>query len=394
MRAFRALALLTACAASVGAGTAGGKTNLPALPPYGGAYQPQTVDERGIWMLADEDEREVRDSKFLIHDAALETYVREVLCRTVGQDRCLGVRVYIERVPAFNANMAPNGKMVVWSGLLLRVRNEAELAAVLGHEFAHFEERHSLLAYKQRRLASDVIMWASFLGNTGYLGNTRSLIQSTALGSVFQYSRAQETSADLKAFSYLAASGYRTGAFADIWARIMDEADATAAGRKRRSQRYDQVAFFSSHPTSLDRATYLRALAVQAGDQGEVDDVRFHAAMAAWLPQFLDDQLKLNDFGGTEYLLGQLAGSDWTPALLYARGELYRMRGNPRDLVAAAQFYRDALAKGATDPAIYRNLGTTLLRNGDAAGGRQALADYLRLQPDASDKAMIATLIQ
>jgi len=145
-------------------------------------------------------------------------------------------------------------------------------------------------------------MWASFLGNTGYLGNTRSLIQSTALGSVFQYSRAQETSADLKAFSYLAASGYRTGAFADIWARIMDEADATAAGRKRRSQRYDQVAFFSSHPTSLDRATYLRALAVQAGDQGEVDDVRFHAAMAAWLPQFLDDQLKLNDFGGTEYL--------------------------------------------------------------------------------------------
>lgn len=388
MNTIRGLAMFATGVASIFAASAFGKTNLPPLPPYAGAYQPQTVDERGIWMTADEDERKLRDSKFVIHDTGLETYVRDVLCRTVGQDRCNGVRIYIIRLAAFNASMAPNGTLSVYSGLLLRVKNEAELAAVLGHEFAHFEERHTLYSYKQMRLATDIGMWAAFLGSTGLL------IQDAAVGSIYQFSRQQETAADLRAFSYIAASEYRPGAFADIWNRMMDEADATAAGRMRRSRRYDRVPFFATHPTNLDRATYLRTLAVRAGDEGKTDDARFHAAMAAWLPQFLDDQLKLNDFGGTEYLLAQLAGTDWTPTLLYARGELYRMRGNPRDLVAAAQFYREAISKGGTDPAVYRSLGLSLLRSGDVGGGRQALEDYLRLQPDARDKAMIATLIQ
>ena len=48
------------------------------------------------------------------------------------------------RTPYFNASMAPNGMMQVWSGLLLRVDNEAQLAAVLGHEIGHYLARHSV----------------------------------------------------------------------------------------------------------------------------------------------------------------------------------------------------------------------------------------------------------
>jgi hypothetical protein len=381
------LALL-AGAALCGPAPAAVKTRLTQLPPYAGAYQPQGVDERGIWMQADEDERELRDSKFVLHDPALENYVRQVLCNTVGADRCRGVRLYIVRVPYFNASMAPNGTMRVWTGLLLRVRSEAELAAVLGHEFAHFEERHTLASFRRQRAATDVVAWASFLGTSA------PAVQQIAIGSIFSFSREQEREADIRAFTYLAASQYRAEAGADIWDRQMDEADATAAGRKQRSQRYDRVAFFADHPTSLERAKYLHTLATKEGNEGEDGATAYTAALSKWRGEFLQDQLKLNDFAGTEYLLSQLAKDGWTADLLFARGELYRLRGNPRDLVAAAQFYRDALAGGSADPLVHRSLGMVLLRSAATAEGCSELRQYLALRPDASDAAMVATLIE
>ena len=44
---------------------------LPTLPPYAGAYQPQGMDERGLWMMVDEDERLLRDSKAVVSDPKL-----------------------------------------------------------------------------------------------------------------------------------------------------------------------------------------------------------------------------------------------------------------------------------------------------------------------------------
>ena len=122
-----------------------------ATAPSVADYQPQGTDERGLWMEMEEAERTLKTSDFVIRDSALNAYVASgVLCRTVGAERCKAARVYIVRTPYFNANMAPNGMMQVWSGLLLRTRNEAQLAAVLGHEFAHFEQRHSLQAVPRR----------------------------------------------------------------------------------------------------------------------------------------------------------------------------------------------------------------------------------------------------
>jgi predicted Zn-dependent protease len=357
------------------------------LPPYVEAYQPQGTDERGIWMLADEDERVLRDSKFIISDPAIRNYVASVLCRTVGNDRCRGVRIYVLRVAAFNANMAPNGTMQVWSGLLLRVRSEAELAAVLGHEFAHFELRHGLAGYRQQRTMQDIAAWAGLLG-----GQYAVAIQQGAIGSMYQFSREQERQADLLSLKYLKQSPYSAQASAHIWQRLMDESDATALGRKQKSSRYNRVPFFATHPTNLERATYLAALAKDEPEKPEGEGV-YVKALGRWRLQFLADQLRLNDFGGTEYLLAQLAKSGWTPDLLFARGELYRMRGQPRDLVTAADFYRAAVV-GQPDLAdAYRGLGLALLRSDSREEGSVALRRYLLLNPSAPDAAMLSSLI-
>jgi Zn-dependent protease with chaperone function len=397
------IACLALAAAWLCVGTPSRAEPIPTLPPYVDAYQPQGVDERGIWMRADEEERQLRDSKAVIHDPQLDQYLRDVVCRTVGTDRCRNVRIYVVRDADFNAWMTPNGMMGVNSGLLLRTRDESELAAILGHEFAHFELRHSLLSYKRQRSAGDILAWAGVaaagVATYGSYNSARSSwrsyqsIQISVYGTVFSNSREQERDADLLSMAYLRTSPYDPRCFADVWDRVMDEADATAHGRRQRSTRYDRVSFFSTHPATVERADYLRALAVSMAKQGEDGGDRYERVMATWRPQFLADQLKLNDFEGTDYLIGELASKRWTPDLLFARGELYRMRGNPRDLVSAVTFYRDAIAQDPANAEAYRGMGLAQLRSRDPAGG-DTLKKYLAMKPDAPDRAMISTLVQ
>lgn len=358
------------------------------LPPYVAAYQPTNVDERGAWMMADEDERHLRDSADVIRDPALNDYVRGVLCRTVGEDRCKSVRLYILHVPAFNATMSANGTMTIWSGALLRLRNEAELGAVLGHEFGHFELRHVLGSFRNKRTGTDLMAWASIL-----MANSLAF-QTMTIGGFYSFDRQQETAADMIGVRYLATSPYPSAAAADVWDRLMGESDATAIGRHRKANQKYSAGFFATHPTNLTRATYLRDAAREIADDGSPEGDAYRAAMAPWLPMFLNDQIKLNDFGGSEYLLGQLARDGWTTPLLFARAELYRERGNPRDLASAAGFYRDAIARGDAVPEAYRGLGLALIRSQQIAPGKDALREYLRRRPGAGDAALISTLVE
>ena len=381
-----------AAAVLAAAGTSAIPDKAP-LPPFTVGYEPSTVDERGIWMEADESERKLRDSKSVIHDESLNRYIKDVLCRTVGAERCRGARVYVQEVPAFNASMAPNGTMVVWSGLLLRVRSEAELAAVLGHEFAHFELRHTVAAFKQRRNATDIAAWAVVLGG---LTNTDTRdLQQSLYASMFRYSREEEQEADLLGFKYLAAAGYPTVAAPDLWKHLMAEQDASAIGRGQKPKHRYEAGFFDDHPTDLKRAEYLTQEAEKIGDMGrDPRAAELRAAVAPLLPRLLEAQIKLNDFGGTEYILEQHAADrGWTGDLLFARGELYRLRGNPRDIAASVDFYHQALAAGYSNPQLQRNLGLSLLRNGQLTEGTAVLSEYLRLSPDANDAKAIKALI-
>jgi beta-barrel assembly-enhancing protease len=348
-------------------------------------YKPVDDDERGLWLEMDEQEKEIKNSKFLVKDAALNDYVRKVLCKAVGADRCGATRLYIIRTPYFNASMAPNGMMVVWTGLLLRARNEAELATVLAHEFGHFENLHSIQSFRDIRAKTDAMAWLSFLPyGVGLIG------QVSLIGSVFSFNRDMERQADLASLDYMAANGYQPMAASNIWEQLRAEMDATAAERHVKSRKDKNGGFFATHPNTGDRMEYLRAAAVKkAGGNYSDGAAEYRVAMAEWWPKLIDDQIKLNDFGATEFLIGQLATTGWTPELLYARGELYRTRGKDGDFQTAVGFYRQSIAAGSDIPENWRGLGIALMRSGAKETGQKALRDYLAKRPDATDKAMI-----
>lgn len=367
----------------------------PPPPPFAGVYQPQGVDEIGFWREADEDERALANAPEVIRDEALNGYVRGVLCATVGKDRCAATRVYILRVPFFNASMTANGTMRVYSGLLLRMRNEAELGAILGHEFGHFERRHSVALFKAHRSGSDVLSWALMLASMapGYQARSNfDNLRWSVYGQLYRYGRDQEREADLLGLGYLNNGALRPQAAASVWRNLMTEAEASSRARGQSKPRFDKLAFSASHPPSAERAATMEALAAADGDTRDDGADRYATAMAPWLPMFLDDQIKLNDFGGSDYLISMLAERGWTARLWLARGDLYRARGNPRDLVNAADFYANAVAADPDLPEAYRGLGLSLLKTARPTEGRTALRRYLRLKPDAPDAGMIATL--
>lgn len=381
------LAALSLLIAPVGQATAQAVVTPAYGAPTTAIYTPTDTDERGLWLQVDEQERELKTSNFVIRDPALNAYVHGVFCRTVGPD-CNALRLYIVRTPYVNASTAPNGMIQLWSGTFLRTRNEAQLAAVLAHEYVHYRERHFIQLWRNLKKSAGT---AAFLGMFGLVGGLLALAQ---FSGVFTFSREQETAADAGSVALLAHAGYDPFAASRFWEQIRAEADATAVARNAKSRKDKTGGIFATHPPTLERMTALKALAGQVVVTGtqELRRAEYRSALAPLWSSFIDDQIKMNDFGGTEFLIGDLADEGWTPSLNYARGELYRARGRPDDLVAAVGFYRQATTDGACPAEAWRGLGLSLMRTGAGDDGRTALKTYLTRKPDASDKALIAMM--
>lgn len=386
----RSLGALAAAGALLSSGIAAAADPKPIGSPSAAGYQPIGVDEQGLWAEQAEAERKLQDSKLLIRDPAVNAYLRSVLCRVTGPDACKNLRLYLVRNPGSNAFMSPNGMTVIWSGILLRFRDEAELAAVLGHEFTHFEKRHTLNQWKAARNASGWAAWLTVLSiGAGAGANFYPLFGA----SVARFNRDQEREADLGGLSMIGSSGYRTMAASDFWAHNREEEDARAAALGVKSKKDAYRGPFSTHPMDAERMNYLRAAAQAAPASRNYDGLsEYRTALAPIWPLLIEDQIKLNDFGTSEYLLANLARDGWTGPLLYARGELYRYRGQAGDFEAAAGFYRDASAKPDAPAGVWRGLGLALARTGDTTGAKAAIAEYLQRNPDASDKAMLTMI--
>ena len=350
------------------------------------AYRPVDKDERGLWMDTEEGERQLKASQQVIRDPALNAYVRKVLCNLVGPGKCASIRLYIVRTPDFNASMAVNGAMVVYSGLLLRTQNEAQLAAVLGHEYTHFAGHHGLRMFRQVKEKSAAAAWLAFTG----IG----LIASFSMAaSLFSYSRDMEREADSGGLALMAAAGYDTREASKVWEQLRAEMDATAAVRNTKSRKDKNGGIFATHPPTAERVANLAQMATaNPGIAGATGLDSYSAAMGHWWPVFFDDQLKRNDLGASDYLLAALAQQGWSPWLLYARGELYRRRAQGNDIADAEKFYSQGIEAGGELPELWRGRGLARLKLERPEDGKTDLNEYLRRSPDAVDKAMIAMM--
>ncbi|HEX9205344.1 MAG TPA: M48 family metalloprotease [Candidatus Deferrimicrobiaceae bacterium] len=158
----------------------GGKAYVPAVQQQGGFYR----------------------------DPQLSEYVQEVGMRIarVSHRPNLSYRYRVLNSSVPNAFALPGGYIVINRGLLVGLKNEAEMAAVLAHETGHVTAKHSLAGY-QRAMAANVLVAGVVLAAGGRAG-VREVSGITASLIENGFSRDQEREADWLGIDYMVKAGY------------------------------------------------------------------------------------------------------------------------------------------------------------------------------------------
>jgi beta-barrel assembly-enhancing protease len=368
-------------------------------PLVGPGYRPTDDDERGLWHETERFEEEVAGSNLLIHDERLTSYLGGLIEKVSGP-AARDLRVYLAHVPEFNAFMAPTGFAVIFSGLLTRMRDEAQISGVIAHEAGHFLRRHHVRKWRDLKRRADFLAILSMGAGIGgaaagaYLGNW---VQLAGMGTIFTmaaYSRELEAEADAMGVRQLAETGYDPEAMPAVWQQMIGELDASAEMRRRHRRSQSLLA---THPAPESRMRDLTISAAEVKVPGRDYDrgrERWLAAIGSHRQFLLDDQVKLNDPGASLYIINNLAADGWDGMLRYYEGEAWRLRGRAGDGDRAKASYAQAVTLPNAPPEAWRAHGYALVAAGRRDEGRTALARYLQLAPNAADAAMVRYALQ
>ncbi len=163
----------------------------------------------------------------------------------------------------------PGGYVFISRGTLRLMKDEAELAAVLGHEIAHINERHVLREIEKRYVvdAAAGTAMAAASSDSATIGAIRmggpafSKLADFAVGVVFKgYNRKQESAADKAAVEYAYRVGYDPGG--------MRRFVQAAQGHGRNRGKPKPGGLLSTHPVHSTRIADLRRQVNAMGGSG------------------------------------------------------------------------------------------------------------------------------
>jgi predicted Zn-dependent protease len=181
-----------------------------------GVYEP--VPLKGKERALIDQARELHDyfaQRSVLYEDPRVTGLVERVGRSVAPastDDYIAFRFFVLRDPSPNAFALPNGDVYVHTGMLARLSDEAELAAVLAHEVNHTAGHHAIVDY---RAANKKIIAGMVL--SGVFGGLGSVISAGLYTSMYGFSRELEQEADDRAVGVLHSSVYDPHALPEIY---------------------------------------------------------------------------------------------------------------------------------------------------------------------------------
>ncbi len=363
---------------------AGCATQQPMRKSEPGSRPVAGTDEDELWYAMEKSEEDLQRSPIRVRDPALNAYVKDVACRA-SAGYCKDLRVYIMNVPAFNASMAPNGTMIVWTGALLRIRDEAELAFVLGHEAGHFRAQHTLRQWRRMKDTSAFLSAFQVLAYGAGFPNTAMFGSLGIYATIFKFSRDMEREADKLGFEAVVAQGWDPRAGADVWARML---------REENTLKYiSRSTVFASHPATEERLADVRAAAAAVPDPPDVrNKAQYREATRPFLEGWLVAELAQRRYASSQLVIQELlddAPREDKGMLTFYLGEAYRRHDQPGDDAKAAQLFATAITLPGTPAGAWREHGYALAQAGRTDEARAALQTYLDHAPNADDRAFV-----
>ncbi len=240
----------------------GGCATNSVYNPVTGRTEISTVSEAELLQQAAEAREALIDEHGLYMHPEVQAYVTEIGLKVarLSHKPDLNWSFTILDTEIINAFALPGAQVFLTRGMLALLQNEAELAAVLGHEIAHVTARHGAYRANEAAFASvgvtAAISVGQFLERTGLRGAAQRMKRlglSLAAGMIATYNREQELEADRIGADYLARAGYDAREMVGVlqMLQMAERFHADRAGEQKREAPGSD--WLSSHPGTDQR---------------------------------------------------------------------------------------------------------------------------------------------
>ena len=308
----------------------------------------------------------------IIEDPEVRDYVQGLVDRIVKQ---LPPQPYkfpanVIRHKALNAFAAPGGFVFVYSGLIMALKHESELAGVLSHEIAHVTQRHIAGRIERGRIISLGSLIGMLAGVAAGVAGGGSAAGAAMVGTMaassaatLNYSRVDENDADRFGLQYLVKAGFNPRGLCSAF-EIMRSQSWGSAG--------SIPTYLSTHPDMDLRISGMRAA--------------FETMPRSLLSRKDDDR----DFLRVQTLLWARYGdADHAKRVFDSRGDRNAVNLLGKAILASRQnrvddaekLFAKALSRAPRDALILREAGIFEYEKGDMKKARRCLEQALDIAP-------------
>jgi len=350
-------------------------------------------DEKMLWQQALTEQKALNDSALIYRDRQLDEYLNTIVGKLQPQDlpAKLSFKIVVIKDPYFNAFAFPNGVIYIHTGMLARMDNEAQLAALLAHEMSHCIHRHTLRAY--RRIKDNPGLMASIQSTLARLAMAEELARflgmTGSIAAVSGYARELELEADVAGLDYLIAAGYDPYQTLHLFEYLKKDIEA---------QQVKEPYFFGTHPkvqARIDNIAYLLLTKYPDMRSGDKKSELFSSKVSQAVLENARLELRIGRFSAAQRSVEKYLRLHPRDAQAhYLMGEIFRQRGSEHDTKRALTHYQEAITFDSSYAEPHKAIGMIHYKEGQRVLARKYFESCLLLAPDTPDKAYIQGYIK
>ena len=336
-------------------------------------------EEQMLWRRAQEEQDAIDGSGLLYQDGEIENYLNQVAekLQTNSISADISFQIKVIKDPKLNAFALPNGVIYIHTGILARMENEAQLAALLAHEMTHCTHRHSLKTLrniKDRTQAKSATIreLAQLLGITG------------SIASINGYTRELETEADRVGLDLAVKANYDPNEVLKLFELLKLENEIEGV---------EEPYFLGTHPKVQQRIENVNRWLAEKNRgkiKGSKNTIKFQSRMSRLMLENARLDLRQGKFFIAQSTVKKYLSVNPDDAQAYfLLGEIFRQRGWKNDSVAAINNYEKSISLNPSFAESHKAMGLMHYKDGEKRRAKKYFESCLLLSPNTADKAYI-----